>query len=323
MKRIWRIVVGLCVGMTCSALAQAPKTPPAPSAGDAAALLAQSIAAMGGETALTSLRSLTLDSIGHGWALEQSERPEGPWLSSYRQQLEVRDFEHQRRWSQARRRDWSFPAWSQALTLVVADGVAARTNGQRWVSGVPGDVRDMQETFALAPERLLLTVRAAGDLRVMPDEVQQHVLQHVLAFTRNGQRLRLLLNSWTHLPTMMEVVHDDIFGIWGDVVERRWYSFWTLEKGGLMYPRQTTVEWNGVPYSDDTVQVLTVDGPVDEAQFAIPAETRAAYATAPPRPTGSPVSPWTRREPSRSPTRSCSCPAPSTSPWSASLTAWS
>jgi hypothetical protein len=253
---------------------------------NAAAFLAQAIAAMGGEARLASLRTLTLDSVGHGWALEQSERPEGPWLSSYRQQKEVRDLEHQRRWSQAQRRDWSFPAWSPALTLVVADGVAARTNGQRWVPGVPGDVRDMQETFALAPERLLLTARAAGDLRVMPDETQQHVLQHVLAFTRNGQRLRLRLNSWTHLPTMMEVVHDDVFGIWGDVVERRWYSFWTLEKGGLRYPRQTSVEWNGVTYSDDTVQALTVDGPVDEAQFAIPAETRAAYAAAPPRPTG-------------------------------------
>lgn len=272
MRRILTAVAGVCMAMVASASASPTE------------VIARAVAAMGGEARLTSLRSLTLDSVGHGWALEQSERPEGPWLSTYRQQTEVRDLEHQRRWLQGQRRNWSYPTWSPASVVVVAGGVSARTNGQRWAPGAPFDVRDMEETFALAPERMLLTARSASDLRVMPDDVQQRVSQEVLAFTRNGQRLRLLLNRWTHLPTMLEIVRDDTFGIWGDVVERRWYSFWTLEKGGLMYPRQTSVEWNGFTYADDTVQALTVDEPIDEAKFAIPADVQAAYKAAPARP---------------------------------------
>jgi glyoxylase-like metal-dependent hydrolase (beta-lactamase superfamily II) len=45
-----------------------------------------------------------------------------------------------------------------------------------------------------------------------------------------------------------------------------------------MYPRQTTTEWNGFPYSDETVQVLKVDEPVDEAALTIPEATRTAFA---------------------------------------------
>jgi glyoxylase-like metal-dependent hydrolase (beta-lactamase superfamily II) len=102
------------------------------------------------------------------------------------------------------------------------------------------------------------------------------VPQHVVGFTFDGLRCRLFLNRWTHLPTLLEVTRDD--SIWGDVVERRWFGFWTLEAGGLMYPRQTTTEWNGLPFMDETVQGLTVDGPIDETLFAIPAEAKAAFA---------------------------------------------
>jgi glyoxylase-like metal-dependent hydrolase (beta-lactamase superfamily II) len=91
--------------------------------------------------------------------------------------------------------------------------------------------------------------------------------------------VRLFLNAWTHVPTMLEIVKATPgFADWGDVTERRWYSFWTLEKGGFKYPRQTTIEWNGFPFSDETVQVLKVDEPVDDAAFAIPDETKAAFA---------------------------------------------
>ena len=86
------------------------------------------------------------------------------------------------------------------------------------------------------------------------------IAQHVVAFTYKGQAMRLLLNPWTHLPTMLESLSDD--RTWGDVTTRKWYSFWTLEKGGLMYPRQVSTEWNGFPRMDETVQGLVVDGPI-------------------------------------------------------------
>ena len=258
--------------------------------GPAAARLDAAIAAMGGEARLKGLKSLRLESIGHGFALEQSERPEGPWLTTYTETTEIRDFENARRRFDQRRRNWSFPSWSPVSSAVISGGVSARTNGTNWAPGVASDLAQVEAVYALAPEKLLFTARAAADLEALPVQLQQKVNQHVVGFTFNGQRLRLFLNAWTHLPTMLEIVRNEgRFGNWGDVTERRWYSYWTLEKGSLMYPRQTTVEWNGFPFSDDTVHVLKVDEPVDDAALTIPEATRAAFTANPNRPLPSPT----------------------------------
>lgn len=249
-------------------------------------LVAAAIEAMGGEERLLGLTSLTLEAVGHGWALEQSERPEGPWLSSYTQRTEIRDYAGNRLWSESQRRDWNFPKWSPPVPLIVSGGVAARSNGPRWFPGQPSDVVAWMETTTLAPERLLLTAKAAADLRALPEATLQRVRQQVVSFTRPGQALKLYLNAWTHLPTALDITRNDRLGIWGDVVERRSYSFWTLEKGGLMYPRQTTTEWNGLPFSDETVQTLTVDAAIDETRFVVPDEVKAAFAQAAARPSG-------------------------------------
>jgi glyoxylase-like metal-dependent hydrolase (beta-lactamase superfamily II) len=273
--------LGVCVVVLASGaavFAQAKESAPA--------LIGLAMEAMGGEATLTGVKALSLEVMGHQWALEQSERPEGPWLSMYQQRSEVRDLAGRRRTVKVQRRDWNFPDWSPASTTVVSSGVAARTNGTRWAGGAPGDVAEYDDVLALAPERLLFTARAASDLKRLPDEVHQGVTQHVLGFSRGAQRHRLFLNAWTHLPTMFETVRDDNFSIWGDVTERRWFSFWTLEAGGLMYPRQTTMEWNGLPYSDFTVQGLKVNPALDDATFQIPAEAQAQFTQFASRPTG-------------------------------------
>jgi glyoxylase-like metal-dependent hydrolase (beta-lactamase superfamily II) len=253
-------------------------------------LIAQAIVAMGGEARLTSLHSLALETIGHGFALEQSERPEGPWLTTYTQQSEIRDFDHRRFRLRTERRNWVYPQWSPAVVGISGEEASATQVGARWVPTAPSN---FDQALALDPERLLLTAKAAADLHALPDEVEQKIAQHVVAFEYQGTRLRLSFNPWTHLPTMLEQVSNRLFGgaTWGDVTVRRWYSFWTLEKGGLMYPRQTTTEWNGFPYADQTVQSLTVDGPVDESAFVIPDDVRAASkaAATTPRPVTAPT----------------------------------
>jgi len=250
----------------------------------AAALLSKAIEAMGGEGTLNGIRALSLVGMGHQWALEQSERPEGPWLSTYMQRSEVRDVAGNRRALSLQRRDWNFPAWSPALGTVIAQGIAARRSGDRWFPGSAADVLEWKQTLALSPERLLLTARTAADLRLLPDQTHHGMAQRVLAFSHEGQNYRLVLNPWTHLPTMLETVRDD--HMWGDVTERRWFSFWTLHAGGLMYPRQTTTEWNGMPYADWTTHTLTINPPLDETMFQIPADVSSGFAEAATRPTG-------------------------------------
>lgn len=266
------LIAVFLLAATTAPQAQAPEIP-------AAKRIQAAIEAVGGEARLNSIKSLRLELIGHGYALEQSERPEGPWLTTYVESTEVRDFEHARRRIESRRRNWSFPSWSPLAISVIEGDVAARTNGTTWAPGAPAEITAMNALYALAPEKLLFTALAASDLKALPDQVQQKVNQHVVGFTWNGQRMRLFLNAWTNVPTMLEIVRNETrFGNWGDITERRWYSFWTLEKGGLLYPRQTTTEWNGFPFTDETVQVLKVDEPVDAASLTIPDDTKAAFA---------------------------------------------
>lgn len=264
---------------------RATAAPSAPAAAPAAAdTISKAIEAAGGAVTLSGIRSVALEVMGHQWALEQSERPEGPWLSTYVQRSELRDLAGDRRLVSTQRRDWNFPTWSPASTTVVAGGISGRRSGDRWFGGAPTDVRDWEQSRALGPERLLVTARDAADLRSLPDEVHQDVVQRVVAFSHGGQAYRLFLNAWTHLPTMLELVRDD--AMWGDVTERRWFSFWTMHAGGLMYPRQTSIEWNGRPYADWTVHDVKVNPAVDGTQFAIPEEAAKGYAATATRPAG-------------------------------------
>jgi len=62
----------------------------------ARALVHTAIDKMGGEGNLRSLQSVQIERIGHSYSIEQSERPEGPWLVNYEQVTELRDYANQR-----------------------------------------------------------------------------------------------------------------------------------------------------------------------------------------------------------------------------------
>jgi len=117
----------------------------------------------------------------------------------------------------------------------------------------------------------------AVDLRTGPQRTLHGIRNDSVEFTHRNVRLTLYLNSYTSMPTMLQSVEDDSFGVWGDVTKERWYSFWTLQPGGWQYPQQLTTTWNGLPHSDQTALTIKANEPQDEAAFAIPNETRTLF----------------------------------------------
>jgi hypothetical protein len=285
LKRFHLLFASLVVWSLSSSLAAGQGNPRTPAT--AAEAVAAAIESVGGEKRLASVRGIKVETIGHEWALEQSERPEGPWLAHYVQRTELRDASAGRLRRQTQTKDWNFSKWSPepAPTTIVSGGTVGHMFNGRWRPGNGGDVADASDSFALSPERLLLTARDAADLKPGPTRTLQGVQNHSVAFTWQKRPLVLYLNSWTNRPTMLQMVRDDQFGIWGDVTEQRWYSWWDLQKG-LWYPRQVTVEWNGYPFRDTSVMDLVVDAPVNDADFEIPADTVTAFAAAKDRPFG-------------------------------------
>jgi hypothetical protein len=242
----------------------------------ARALVQKAIDAQGGEAALEAVTVVAVETMGHGYALEQSERPEGPYLVSYQQVSEIRDHARERHWRKLEQRNWSSANWN-GPTMAVADGVAALSFGGRWRPHQPQQIARSKEEMALSPERLLLTALAAPDLRRAPDRTLHGIVNHAVAFTYNDFALTLYLNSHSGLPTMLQSVGDDMFGIWGDVTRESWYTFWALQPGGWQFPMQITTTWNGLPYTDTTTMTLKVNEPADEALFAIPDDAKAAF----------------------------------------------
>jgi hypothetical protein len=267
--------------LSLSVQAASNKTP-AQAHEQALVVIAQAIEAMGGEARLRAIKTLKLDTIGHSYWIDQSERPEGPWITNYETRSELRDLDASRlrRTSEVRNALISAPSTS---TLIVADAAAATMADGKPRPGQPTDVDDATAAIALGPERLLFTAREAADVAMAAEEVAQGVPQQVVEFTWKQIRVRVLLNAYTHLPTAVDHIQDDPHGIWGMVTERTWLTFWNLESNGQLYPRQWNVEWNGTPLAEVTVLNFTPNPTIDADAFTIPADVREAFAKVPRR----------------------------------------
>ena len=257
--------------------------------------LQSAVEAMGGEPRLRAIKALRLKGDGHTNLLEQSERPEGPWIVSYEEVSELRDLEDQKLRRVVVTRG---PIAGPGTTLITSEGVTTSytSGGQSPLRSTPTDA----EWLAFSPERVLLTALGVTDLRGEADTVLQGVPHYVVAFSWQNVPARIFINSSTALPTAVETVraypYDTFWGVWGDVRTRTYLSFWTLEPGGIHYPRQWDVERNGQPYKSFTVSELTFNPEVLTDSFAVPDKVRQAFATSKPttiedRPLGRPDRP--------------------------------
>src|SRR5215831_13165315 len=103
-------------------------TPPAPSAPeDAHAIVSRAIDALGGRAALERIVSLAIESIGHDYFIDQSERPEGPFIVMYVSTSEQRDVAGGRTRFARQQRFALAPEWGPAggATIVDKDAAAA------------------------------------------------------------------------------------------------------------------------------------------------------------------------------------------------------
>jgi hypothetical protein len=154
-------------------------------------VVARAIDALGGEAALKRIQGLDLESIGHDYFIDQSERPEGPFIVSYATRSERRDVAGSRSRMEQQQRFVLSPDWSPAdATLVDGDAAAMLRNG-RYLPGGRQAFEDGRERLELAPERLLLTALAAPDLAGGSPAMLHGIPQQMVTFTWRGRHARL------------------------------------------------------------------------------------------------------------------------------------
>lgn len=246
------------------------------------------IAAMGGEQALTSIKVIKLEGVGHRNMLEQSIRPTGPWLPDYFKFSELRDFAHQRERVSEEHAGFGSGGWTKnqdtwsPLTYIVADGASARVANGQFAPNSRRALTQAKEDLALGPMRVLLTALAAPNLHAEADVMLHGYRHRVVAWTWNAYPARLYLNPQSALPAAIEWVrpypYNLFLNVWGDVTTRVTYGVWSLLPNGVRYPRFRSIERNGQPAMSRTITAVHLDPPIEDDAFAIPDEVRAAFA---------------------------------------------
>lgn len=245
-------------------------------------LIQSAIDAMG-RSALEATQSLEIEYAGHAYAMEQSERPEGPFIIIYNQGRQLRDHAQSRLRTESSQRMIQTGSWTPTATTIVDADTAVRVTAKGQVAGSPAQVAQAQRVLELSPERMLQTALKATDLAVAAN-VALHGMQHpAVSFTWRGSRVKLILNPHDALPAALEVTGPDpLFGMWGVVTETTYFSYWNLEPNGLRYPRQTDVYWNGITKSASLAASVKINPTLPADAFEITADARKAFASAPP-----------------------------------------
>lgn len=242
---------------------------------EAGNLLHEAIDAMGGRERLESLGVFSWQGIEHRHALEQSERPDGPWLTTYFQIDELRDPANARAVRSTKSRSLlAGSSWNE-LSLIHDGEVTAMVLGAQMRPYPSSMAAPWIDMLNLAPERVLLTALGAEDLVYAGSTILQGVKHEVVAFNAESGSTRIFLNANTSLPTAVEINHPAYVDLWGDVPHRTYFSFWFLEENGIRYPRQLDTHIDGVPYSSTTISDITFDTRAPADTFAVSNDVRA------------------------------------------------
>jgi hypothetical protein len=245
--------------------------------------VAAALEAMGGRERLQQVVSLRLQTVGHTLLMEQSYR-QAPFITSYERDHVTMDLANQRLLTEAKL-TWpeSDPNQSDSdTTLVVGpEGGVYRTK----FGDSPCSLSDLdaaREALALGPARILLTAADASDLHFEAPEILRSTSHAVVAFSWRHIPVRVLLNSFNHLPDAVETtqVFHDFWYFWGDVRQRIYFDNWKLVQG-ITFPTNLVEERNGVVWSSTQALNVEFNVELDEKIFAMTAGAVKQSAASP------------------------------------------
>lgn len=210
-------------------------------------LLGKSIQALGGTDNVKALKTVKIKGTAITNLLEQSERPDGPWIINIDEFTEIRDIQNSRL---RRRLSSTLPAAGQTYqsTLLYGDGVWGRAFGKEINAG-----SEMIEDPELYPETILFTALSSENLKFGRSEIIQGTKHDVIQFTFRQYPVELYINSATSLPTGYQITKpvrgEYFFSVWGDNEIRTYFSFWSIQKNGVHYPKQIDIAVNNQPWT--------------------------------------------------------------------------
>lgn len=243
------------------------------------------IDAMGGRDRLLQVASILLQTVGHTLLAEQSYRQD-PFITSYDSARITLDLANQRMLSE-NKLTWpeSDPKQAESESLMVTGPEGCVTRRKDSDKDGPCGLASLdaaRQLFALGPVRLLLTAAAAPDLHFEKPEPLRSTPHTVVAFTWQKIPVRILLNSFNHLPDAVDTTQqfNDFWYFWGDVRQRTYYDNWELVQG-ISYPTNLVIERNGILWRSVEALDVEFNVPLADSAFRMDAAVAKQSANSP------------------------------------------
>src|SRR2546428_5486686 len=266
--------IALTLLMFLSACSSAAPTGPA--AGRT--LIDEAAAAMGGWTALDSVKSQEIITGGADVEPLQAVEPTGqPRVINQFGQDILADFAKNRmRLSFDAIREYPSRQPVKFVEIVDSDGGMVETSQP---DGKTARERMHPSRYATRlrhmrrmPVRILYTAKNAPDLTRDPDKIDGKVTINVLRFKDSGQPVELQLDSFNKLPLRVIYTEDD--PIYGDTMNELAFQDWR-EYSGIRLPQTQAYFLNGNKIREERVRTLINNPKVEENSLVVPDNIRS------------------------------------------------
>ncbi len=233
--------------------------------------LSNAVKIMGG-SAWDTVHSLSFKHYGYRNAIEQSERPEGPFVPEQLNTSEIRDFRSGIIQLEQKMITYNFV---QTQKYTINDNQVFINSKNRYLP-LPENQMMADETV-FGPETVLQKASKANDLTYLKDSLVQGSYQHIIKFTSGKIPVRIFINKETGFLTAVELFKpysNDFMDIWGDSKKTTYYSFWNLVGKNLHYPLQADIFVNGWHYSSTLINEWQLNPLTQSGTLKIPDSAR-------------------------------------------------
>lgn len=244
---------------------------------DAKFILEKATEAYGGK-AWDKVNYIHMHHIGHQHWLEQSENPEGPFITSYTDTDEIRSVGGLKLYQKTEFKTIQSPE-PNSLVYVQNDTLGYMAFGERKMPFPYSYGEENIRWVQYGPEHLLALAKASSahlDKRVDLEGVNHYRL----SFTAANTGYTIFINASTFLISEAWVdtysPNEFYFSLWGKFTTRIQYTLYALHKGNIVYPEQWDVYRAGHLWKRISVNSIEFLETTDESVFTIPDEIKKA-----------------------------------------------
>lgn len=221
---------------------------------------------------LHQVENVQFNYISHKNWIEQSEKPEGPFIVSYEEGTETFELATANIARNYRSKHLQAKEWAEEGIMCSEAGCTLSMFGHTFPA--PGMYQDEIENWALYhPEGLLN--RLAENKSVAMVEVSHQGSPHFrFSFSEGERNFTLYVKADNFLLSTLEVEaafpHHFFFSPWGKLTSRVEYGMYSFLPGGYRYPVQWDVYRKELPWKSVTLVDVAFNVPETDSLFQLP-----------------------------------------------------